>query len=281
MNKITVRKINRKSSLEKILSPENSSVTWMGFDVISLKEGEDVSYGYADREAALVLQYGEFVAYVDYEGKRFDGMRGNRKDVFTEKPYAIYNPPGAKLHIKALSDVEFRIFTNPCQQGGNPYLVTPDEVEEGEPGNAAMLMKRKYRHIFGMPGKKNDHITKHLIVGETVSCPGGWIGFPAHRHDHCNDEEHPLDEIFSFRLQAPSERGGFILQYSYNTNDTGEMWNEVNVVDDNDYVLGLGSGYHTSLVAPECTGYLLWGLGGEEKIYKVKFDPRFDARNFY
>ncbi len=279
MTKITVKRFENKQ-YEQLLDPTNSTLQWMGFDRILMKKGESLEVEYTAKEAALVLQSGKFSAKASYEGKDYGPYAGERNSVFDEKPTALYIPPNAKLTITADTDLEFRIFTNDCAKGNVPNCVMPDQVDEGEPGNQAMLMKRKYRHVFGAPGKANDNITTQLIVGETVSCPGGWIGFPAHRHDVTNHEEHPLDEVFSFKIEAPTEQGGYILQHSYNTADAGEPWDEVNVVDADDFCLGLGSGYHTSLVAPECRGYLLWGLGGAEKIYKVKFDPRFDASNF-
>ncbi|MFR3921400.1 MAG: hypothetical protein ACLTYN_04870 [Dysosmobacter welbionis] len=37
-----------------------------------------------------------------------------------------------------------------------PYFCPPENIEEGEPGE--YIYKRKYRFIFGQPGKHNDHI---------------------------------------------------------------------------------------------------------------------------
>lgn len=49
-------------------------------------------------------------------------------------------------------------------------------------------------------------------MGETVSVPGGWIGFPAHRHDYERPgKECVLDEIFSFQMTSTEDgpgRGG-------------------------------------------------------------------------
>lgn len=275
----SVHHFKNNVAIERVIDQSNSTIKWMGFDRIVLKQGETVVYNAPGREAALVLQSGSFLAEVKYNNKKYGNMVGNRENPFDDMPYAIYLPPTADVEIKALSDIEFRIFTVKCNDGNEPCMVGPIDIEEGEPGNESMRMKRKYRHIFGAPGKKNDSITKLLIVGESVSCQGGWVGFPAHKHDFDNSEEYPLDEIFSFQLRTP-EKGGYLLQHSYGLLEDGEKWDEIQVVQDNDYALGLGDGYHTSMAAPECYEYLLWGLGGKEKIYKVKFDPRFDSSNF-
>lgn len=279
MKYTSIHRFQKEDGLERVIHQENSDVKWMGFDRILLKRGACLDYEAPGREAALVLQSGSFEASAEYGGAVYGNMRGQRNNPFDELPYAIYLPPSGMLHIAAVSDLEFRIFTVKCTEGNFPCCIGPDQVEEGEPGNESMGMKRKYRHIFGAPGKKNDQITKLLIVGESISCMGGWVGFPAHKHDFDNEEEFPLDEIFSFQLRAP-EKGGYLLQYSYGLEEDGDRWDEIQVVEDNDWALGLSQGYHTSMAAPECFEYLLWGLGGEEKIYKVKFDPRFDASNF-
>lgn len=279
MSYTTVHRFQKEPGLERVIHQENSTVKWMGFDRIVLKKGDTITYDAPGREAALVLQSGSFQASAAYLGKCYGNMKGERGNPFDDKPYAVYLPPTAVLTITAEEDAEFRIFTVKCNEGNEPRCVGPEEVEEGEPGNESMRMKRKYRHIFGAPGKNNDSITKLLIVGESVSCQGGWVGFPAHKHDFDNEEESPLDEIFSFQVRTP-EKGGYLLQHSYGLAEDGERWDEIQVVEDNDWALGLGEGYHTSMAAPECYEYLLWGLGGEKKIYKVKFDPRFDASNF-
>lgn len=280
MTYTSVHKFRDQTGLERVIHQGNSTVQWMGFDRIVLKEGDTLDYDAPEREAVLVLQTGEFEATAIYQGELFEGMKGQRGNPFDDMPYAIYLPPEGVVKITAVTDLEFRVFTVKCKEGNPPHFIQPEDVEVGEPGNEALRMKRQYRHIFGAPGKKNDNITKLLIVGESVSCQGGWVGYPAHKHDFDNHEEYPLDEIFSFRLRTPSEKGGYLLQHSYGLLEDGERWDELQVIESDDYALGLGYGYHTSMAAPECYEYLLWGLGGEEKIYKVKFDGRFDASNF-
>ena len=135
------------------------------------------------------------------------------------------------------------------------------------------------RFIFGQPGKHNDHITKLLIVGETVSVPGGWIGFPAHRHDYERPgKECVLDEIFSFQMTSTEDgpgRGG-VMQHGYDlTDENKKIWDEVNVIEENNTAVALPTGYHTTVALPGTRAYLLWGLAGDTKKYKVQFDERY------
>ena len=162
-----------------------------------------------------------------------------------------------------------------CDEGNAPYFCPPEEIEEGEPGE--YIYKRKYRFIFGQPGKHNDHITKLLIVGETVSVPGGWIGFPAHRHDYERPgKEVVLDEIFSFQMTSKGTGKGGVMQHGYDlTDDNKKIWDEVNVIEENDTAVALPVGYHTTVALPGTVAYLLWGLAGDEKKYKVQFDERY------
>lgn len=274
MSYTSVHKFTKENGYERVISKENSDLKWMGFERIVLNKGENITYNpRTEEESVLVIQEGAFKASCKYKEKvYFEDKCGQRSSVYEEKPYAIYAPPGSTVEITAVEDVEFRIFTTECKEGNEPYFLVPEEVAEGTPG--VLNMKRKFRHLFGPAGKNKCDITKNLIVGESVSQPGGWVGFPAHRHDFDNAEEYPLDEIFSFKVKGPD--GGYLLQHSYGYEDGEEKWHEVQVVNDDITALGLSEGYHTSMAVPGCVEYLLWGLGGETKTYNVKFDPRFD-----
>ena len=256
---------------ERVITAQNSKMKFMGFDRILLKPGESFQHEVINEEIAFVLIDGDMKVFVDWNDKTvIDGASGHRKSVFNELPYAVYVPPGSKLRIESAEGMEARVFCAPCSEGNPPFFCTPEEVEEGTPG--VMNMKRKYRFIFGPPGKVNGGITQKLIVGESVSMPGGWVGFPAHRHDYNDDTETELEEIFSFKIKSPE--GGYLIQHSYGLD---ERWDEVNIIDADDFAVALPEGYHTSMAVPGCVEYLLWGLAGDQgKDYLIKFDPRFD-----
>ena len=166
---------------ESVISKGNSEMKFMGFGRILLKAGQTFEYEVVGEEHAVVLQSGDFTVTVEYDGKTvIDGEKGVRGNVYDDLPTAFYAPPRARVRLYSENGMEARVFTAYCEEGNAPYFCPPENVEEGEPGE--YIYKRKYRYIFGQPGKHNGDITRLLIVGESVSVPGGWIGFPAHRH---------------------------------------------------------------------------------------------------
>lgn len=262
---------------ESVISKANSEMSFMGFGRILLNPGQTLSYEVTGQEQAVVLQSGDFSVTVEYQGKiAFADMKGERGNVYDDLPTAFYAPPHAKVTLSSEKGMEARVFTAYCDEGNAPYFCPPENVEEGEPGE--YIYKRKYRYIFGQPNKHNGDITKLLIVGESVSVPGGWIGFPAHRHDYqIEGKECVLDEIFSFQVKSgsPSGQGG-LFQHGYDlTADNEKIWDEVNVIEESNTAVALPVGYHTTVALPGSTAYLLWGLAGPCKQYKVQFDERY------
>ncbi len=254
---------------ETVMTPENAPLECMQFGRLMVKEGTSESFTSEDHESAFVIMSGKVKVTVEYEGKTVIEESYERKCVFTEKPYAVYLPPKAKLTVVAETEAEFRAFLAPAEGKNPPFFCKPDDVEEGTPG--AFNWRRKYRFIFGPVNRANGLVTEKLIVGESVSRPGGWIGFPGHKHDVECDTEYPLDEIFSFKVKGP--KGGYVFAMSYEMEP--EKWSDVYIIEDDNYAMGIGKGLHTSLAAPGCTEYLFWGLGGKDKVYKLTFDSRF------
>ena len=270
-----VYRFQQLSGYEPVISRGNSDMAYMGFARILLRPQQEITYTAGDEELAIVLQQGDFTVWVTDKGECvINGERGQRGNVFDELPTAVYVPPRATVRISSDTGMEARVFTAYCTEGNRPCFCRPEDVEEGEPGT--YIYKRKYRFIFGAPGKHNDAITRKLIVGESVSVPGGWIGFPAHRHDYVTEKECVLDEIFSFQVRSQGGVGG-VMQYGYDlTKDGKKIWDEVNVIESNDTAIALPTGYHTTVAFPGTEGYLLWGLAGPgEKEYRVQFDERY------
>jgi len=273
MQRTTLHQFDMESGYKDVITSKNSSLKHLGFSLLVVEPGQKIEFEVTGEEIAIVLQKGDFKASVEWEGKKYlDKVTGERNDVFEELPTSMYLPPKSKIVLESKEGMEARIFTAPCEDGNEPYFCGPDDVEEGSPG--AHIWKRKYRFIFGPKDKHNGDITKKLIVGESVSVPGGWIGFPGHRHDYLNENEYPLEEIFSIRVKGPKNGPGSVIQYSTGE-ENGERWNEFFVLEEDNNAIALPEGYHTSFAVPGCTEYLLWGLAGEEKVYKVKFDDRF------
>ena len=278
MSYTTVYRFQDLNGYESVISKANSDMTYEGFGRILLNPGQTLEYKVTGEEQAIVLQQGDMTCWVEYEGVTVvDGAKGQRGNVYDDLPTALYVPPKATVKLYSEKGMEARVFTAYCEEGNAPYFCPPENIEEGEPGE--YIYKRKYRFIFGQPGKHNDHITKLLIVGETVSVPGGWIGFPAHRHDYERPgKECVLDEIFSFQMTSTEDgsgRGG-VMQHGYDlTDENKKIWDEVNVIEENNTAVALPTGYHTTVALPGTRAYLLWGLAGDTKKYKVQFDERY------
>jgi len=260
---------------ESVISRGNSAMKHMGFSRILLEAGQTVSFRPKGEELVIVLQTGDMTVTVVHQGRIvIDHETGTRRNPFDDLPTAVYVPPMAEVTLSSKNGMEARVFTAYCQDGNAPYFCPPEQVEEGQPGT--YIYKRKYRFIFGAPGKHNDGITKKLIVGESVSVPGGWIGFPAHRHDYVTEKECVLDEIFSYQVRSQAG-GGCVMQCGYDLASDGEkLWDEVNVIESNNTAIGLPAGFHTTIAYPGTEAYLLWGLAGPgEKEYRVQFDERY------
>ena len=278
MSYTTVYRFQDLNGYESVISKANSDMTYEGFGRILLNPGQTLEYKVTGEEQAIVLQQGDMTCWVEYEGVTVvDGAKGQRGNVYDDLPTALYVPPKATVKLYSEKGMEARVFTAYCEEGNAPYFCPPENIEEGEPGE--YIYKRKYRFIFGQPGKHNDHITKLLIVGETVSVPGGWIGFPAHRHDYERPgKECVLDEISSFQMTSTEDgpgRGG-VMQHGYDlTDENKKIWDEVNVIEENNTAVALPTGYHTTVALPGTRAYLLWGLAGDTKKYKVQFDERY------
>lgn len=268
MTYTSIHEFSGREGFEKVITAENSGCKHMGFNRILLSAGGKLEHEIVGEEMVMVLQDGDFKASVEAkDGSGLHNVKGGRNNVFDEYPTAIYLPPGSKISLETVNGMEARLFSALCDEGNPVHFMEPKDIVEKMPGE--QIWRRKYRFIYG----PDSNVTKKLIVGESVSVPGGWIGFPAHKHDVESATEYPLDEIFSFKL---SGEGAYAIQHSFSLE---ENWNEYHTVKSDHYAVALPKGYHTSLVAPGCTYYLLWGLGGKTKTYKMTFDARFDWLN--
>jgi len=269
----TLHRFADKEGLERVITPDNSKLGCLMLSRILISAGNTFEHTAKGEEMAIVLIGGDFTAAVEYKGRVFlESISSNRKSVFDELPTAIYIPPEAKIIMESKKGLEARVFSAPAEEGDRPYFIGPDNIEERTPGSSNW--RRKYRWIMGPEGKQNSHISKKILVGESVSMPGGWIGWPAHKHDLTTQEEYPLDEIFTFKVKSP--QGGYIISHTFSIEP---KWDEFYAIDGDNYAIGINEGFHTSMAVPGCTEYLLWGLAGETKTYKLVFDPRFDWMN--
>ena len=167
MSYTTVYRFQDLNGYESVISKANSDMTYEGFGRILLNPGQTLEYKVTGEEQAIVLQQGDMTCWVEYEGVTVvDGAKGQRGNVYDDLPTALYVPPKATVKLYSEKGMEARVFTAYCEEGNAPYFCPPENIEEGEPGE--YIYKRKYRFIFGQPGKHNDHITKLLIRSAEV-----------------------------------------------------------------------------------------------------------------
>jgi len=258
-------KFKNKDGYENVIPPGSGGLGYMGFDRLVLSQGENFAREVGRKELAIVLQKGDMEVSVDSEkGQDLAETKAVRTSVFDQKPTALYVPGYSKFSLKSKQGMKARIFSAPADKGGSAYLATPQEINQVSSG-----VKNWRRHIRVIFGPKSE-ITERLIVGETVSNPGTWIGWPAHKHDYDNEEEYPLDEIFTYQLDGPYGELGFLHIYDYE-----ESRYDSYAIDDDNIAVAISDGYHTQQAVPGCRMYLLFGLAGETKTYRMKSDPRF------
>ena len=158
------------------------------------------------------------------------------------------------------------VYSSPSTKSNSPLFINQANIIETTRG--ALNWKRKVRVIFGPVSQTNN-----IIIGESVSVPGGWIGFPPHKHDIETDFGSPLDEIYFFKVQGP--HGAYALHHTYDLMNKAEEHYTIS----GDTAIAIPGGFHTTLAVPGCRLYMLWGLAGSKKLYKLSFDERFTWLN--
>lgn len=219
---------------------------------VSLEDGSDATLAIPGEEAIVVVQRG--TAELAAAGHTW---HVSRRDVFAERATAVYLPPGVELRIRATPAFEAVVFSTPADEGGEPALVRPDQVEVKSRGRGTYT--REVHDIF-----VNDTSARRLMVGETFNPPGHWSSFPPHKHDG-RDGEPCLEEVYYYRVDPPQ---GFGQQMLYTAD--GEC--VIHAVRDGDTVL-LPYGYHPVSSPPGYRLYYLWGMAGEQRKLALHEDP--------
>lgn len=260
-------KLNEKRGYTNIINKNNSAINCLELDRILLDAGEKLEHEFTDVESIFILQNGDFTARVESKGGDvLDNIGGLRTNIFDELPVAVYIPPYSKLNIETRTGLDSFLYSSPCTETGPPVYLKPDEIVETIKGT--FNWKRKFRLIFGPQSETNN-----LIMGESVSVPGGWIGFPPHKHDIESGDEYPLDEIYVLKVSGP--HGAYAIHHTYDKEKKTEEYYTI----DEDLAIAIPRGFHTSLAVPGCRLYMLWVLAGKKKIYKISFDERFKWLN--
>jgi 5-deoxy-glucuronate isomerase len=239
------------------VTPESAGWEYVGFEVLRLAAGRNVERRTGGEEVCLVLLEG--YCNVSAGDDEWRGI-GGRDSVFEGPPYAVYLPPGTEYSVEADSYLELAVCSAPAEDGVEPFLVRPEdvEVEVRGSGNA----ERRIHPILMSEGQ-----AERLLVVEVLTPNGHWSSYPPHKHDQDNlPDESYLEETYYHRIQPPQ---GFAVQRVY----TGDRsLDETMTVVDGDTVL-VPRGYHAVSAPPGYDLYYLNVMAGPVREWKFKNDP--------
>jgi 5-deoxy-glucuronate isomerase len=189
---------------------------------------------------------------------------GQRADVFSGRPYALYLSRGVAFEIEALSDAfEVASCWVPTDQDHPARLITPAQCSVDLRGGGSAS-----RQVVNVIPPGFD--CQRLVCVEAYIPGGNWAGYPPHKHDtHREDAaggllEADLEEIYFYKVQ-PAQ--GFAVQRIYNAERDVTF-----VAHHNDMVL-IHDGYHPTTSAPGYTTYLLNFLAGSAQSLANSDDP--------
>lgn len=242
------------------VTPGEAGWTYVSFSVHRLAAGQSLAGETGGEEIGLVLLGGRVT--VTSDGGTWEGI-GQRPDVFSGLPWAVYLPPGMSYRVDALTDVEIARCGALAERGVEPRLIGPDDVEVVDRGSGS-TRRRIHNILMGnLPAER-------LLLVEVITPGGNWSSYPPHKHDtHRPPHETYLEEVYYHRLKPAA---GFALQRVYT--DDREL-NETIAVGDGELVL-VPKGYHPVAAPPGFDLYYLNVMAGPERDWKFTIDPEFE-----
>lgn len=244
-----------------VSEPPQNGMKYLGFERIVLPTGNSHVSNSRDFEIFLVVLGGKCTVKV--KDRIFENI-GERRNVFSGKPCAVYILPRMDFSIEALGfGCEVALAKAlVCESAKiEPYLITPSQVNSGKWGIS------NYSRTFHQIAVDEKHPAVKLMVGETFTPSGNWSTYPPHRHERHNPpEEAFLEEIYYYRVDHPK---GWGPARHYSDDGTIDF---AGVIKDNTLHL-IPKGYHTAVAAPGFTVYYLWFLAGEERVQFPHVDP--------
>lgn len=238
---------------------DNAGLQYVSMDLLRLKAGESWSSPALEEETALITMSGTCSIKVDGPAATEWRNVGGRPNMFSGLPGVAYIPRRTVFHVTGVSDVELVVFKAVCDKDLEPYLVPQESMRPNSVG--AYNWRRDVKMLIP-PGSGK---AARLIVGETINPPGGWSGFPPHKHDVVADNEYPLEEIYFFKTM-PADGYGVQLIYG------GKEGESAGILHNNS-AAAFPSGYHPCVAAPGTQLGFVWALAGDARIYKVSIDP--------
>ncbi|HBT40349.1 MAG TPA: hypothetical protein DEA64_09555, partial [Pseudothermotoga sp.] len=117
-----------------VSEPPENGMKYLGFERLVLPSGRFHKAHSEDFEIFLVVLGGKCTVKV--KDKVFEKI-GERKNVFSGKPYAVYLPPKTEFSVQALDfgcEIALAKALVLDQAKIEPYLITPSQVNSGKWG---------------------------------------------------------------------------------------------------------------------------------------------------
>lgn len=223
---------------------------WLSFGLMKLAAGHaPLSFSSGDDEVGLVMLEGSVTVTVD--DHRWERL-GGRVTVFDGPTDLIYAPTHSTVTVEALSDTAaVAVCRARADRRLEPFWVPAREVTHEARGK-----QRWRRDVRDMLVANAEGRVVNLIVGETISYPGEWSGYPPHKHDRDQPpEEVAFEELYYYRLSPPS---GFGIQAHYRSAHHSD---QAYLIEDGDS-FAIPDGYHPAVAAGGYRLYYLWFMAG-------------------
>ena len=184
-------KPDRDGALIKV-TPESAGWEYVGFEVLRIEAGRSASRHTGGDEVCLVPLSGTCtVSAGDEQWKDI----GGRENVFDSPPSAVYLPPGTEYTVEASTELEIAVASAPADQGVDPMVVRPEDIEVEVRGSGNM--EREIRPIL-----MEDRGAERLLVVEVLTPNGHWSSYPPHKHDTDDPpRERYLEETYYHKIR--------------------------------------------------------------------------------
>ena len=250
------RSYSRVPGYAPIIGPAPDGLKLLSFGMLCLEPGESYAGNSGQSEMGIVIISG--ICSATAGAKTFDGV-GERDGFFDGLASALYIPPGTDYRISGLTEVQAAVGSVPAPSGGDITLVRPSMIHTTVYGEGLTRREVPFVIYDQVPASR-------LIVGETIHTPGGWSGYPPHKHDQDKmPAESANEEVYVIQIDPPQ---GFALLRVYDHQDL----NEVYTVSHNDAV-AVPRGYHPMVGAPGYKAGFIWFMAGEKRPWKPVLDP--------
>lgn len=242
------------------VKPGIAGLRYLEIGLLRLASGQTHRLGRSDREVGVVLISGSCTARAD--GQTWESL-GGRQSIFDGPPTALYIPAGASAELAALTSLTAVVGSAPAEPGAEVRAVLPSELSLRIVGRGS-YRRSLYQIMFdNVPARR-------LLVGETYNEPGGWSGYPPHKHDQdALPDESALEEVYFMQIDRP-QGFGFIGVFDEAGLD------EAYTVRSGDFI-AVPRGYHPVANLPgQRLGYI-WFMAGEKRTWVPRNHPAHPA----